>query len=87
MNNFFGTRVVIINSLYETVSETVDRTWKERLFTFPWCPWKTTKKVYMQKPAAYQYGGVIYAHPSLAAQVNSMLSLQDDAPTLKIKVR
>jgi hypothetical protein len=87
MNNFFGTRVIIVNSLYETIPQTVNRTWKERLFTFPWRPLQTTKTVYTQKPAAYSYGGVIYAHPSLAAQVNSMLSLRDDAPTLKIKVR
>lgn len=87
MNNFFGKKVIIMNSLYETVPVEVQRTWKERLFSLPWTPWKSTKTDYEQKPALYEHDGVIYAHPSLAAQVNSILSLQDDAPTLKIKVR
>lgn len=87
MNNFFGIKVVIVNSLYETVPVVVQRTWKERLITFPWTPWKSIKIEHKQKPAMYEYDGVIYCHPSLAHKVNSILSLQDDAPTLKIKVR
>lgn len=87
MNNFFGIKVVIVNSLYETVPVTAQRTWKERLFTLPWTPWKSTKTEHEQRPAMYEYDGVIYTHPSLAAEVNAILSLQDDAPTLKIKVR
>ena len=87
MNNFFGIKVVIINSLYETVPVKVSRTWKERLFTFPWHPLQKTKIVHEQHPAIYKHGGVIYAHPSKAAQINSMLSLYDDAPTLKIKIK
>lgn len=87
MNNFFGTSVVVMSSLYETVSKQVNRTWRERLFTFPWTPWKSTKVVYRQVPAIYKYQGIIYCHPDRAAEANHILSLQEDAPTLKIKVR
>ena len=46
------------------------RTWLERLFTFPWKPWKSTKPVRYFKPRSYIIGKgtdkeVLVVHPSL----------------------
>jgi hypothetical protein len=82
MNNY---PVVIINSLYETVPETVNRTWKERLFTFPWNPFRLTKIIYTQKPAAYKYDGIIYANPHRVTDIYSIFHNEENAPTLKVK--
>ncbi len=41
--------------------EIVKRTWKERLFSLPWKPFLKTKTII--KPAIYQVGNDIIAHP------------------------
>lgn len=77
--------VVILNSLYETVPQTVERTWKERLFSLPWHPFQKTKTVYEQKPALYKYDGTIFSHPLQAHKLSKSYYCGDEAPTLKVK--
>ena len=48
------------------------RTWKERLFSRPWRPFKATKTVIpkVPMPPVYLTGdGTVYAHPEIAAQI------------------
>lgn len=55
-----------------TTTETVPRTWRERLWSWPWRPWRTTKQVVKPDPNVYitefpaGFGGaekVIFGHP------------------------
>lgn len=36
----------VVPNMYISDVETVERSWKERLFTFPWEPFKKYKEVY-----------------------------------------
>lgn len=50
----------------------VPRTWRERLFSRPWRPFKATKTVIpkVPMPSVYLTGdGTVYAHPEIAAQI------------------
>ena len=47
----------VIASINVPDYETVKRTWRERLFTLPWRPFKSTKSVY--KPIAYIFNNVV----------------------------
>jgi len=42
----------------------VKRTWKERLFTLPWTPFKATKKVPSKEALIFGYDTLI-VHPSM----------------------
>ena len=43
--------VPIIETPYAIEHKEVKRTWRERLFSWPWCPWVKTKIV--EQPAIY----------------------------------
>ena len=53
----------------------VKRTWKERLFSRPWNPFRSTKVVH--KPAAFQCGDTIIIHPALQQQVRQNIRESD----------
>lgn len=66
MNTFSGFRVVLSPSLTEPGEPVqVPRTWRERLFTWPWRPWRTTRTYVPQVPSsqAYRVGDTLYLHP------------------------
>lgn len=53
------------------------RGWKERLFTWPWCPWQKTR-TYMaptQVPSrqVYQVGNTLVMHPVLLEEIKDQL--------------
>jgi hypothetical protein len=62
----------IIESIHMTkeITETVERTWKERLFSLPWRPFQKTKEikksVASDKVMIDNTNQVIYCHPSFA---------------------
>lgn len=74
-----GLRVVINPELTTDVevesSMEVDRTWRERLFSWPWRPWLSMKTITYSvvdrqpDPNIYFVDGVLYCHPKLAAEV------------------
>ena len=73
-NMYHGIRVIpTINAM---TSETVDRTKKERWWSWPWKPWKKTKIV--ARPAMYlvKADSTIYCHPSLYRRV--MYAIEND---------
>ena len=76
-SNLFG--MTIIESLNcveltgKQLSREEKRTWKERLFTLPWHPWKSIKTVYYPEaiPAIYRIGNQIVGHPAIIAELKA----------------
>jgi hypothetical protein len=74
----------IVQSLHAVVKTDAQRSWKERLLTWPWRPWRATKV--RRKPAAFTideealgiYGGRRYmlVHPSLVEQLRQQTEYQ-----------
>jgi DNA-directed RNA polymerase subunit RPC12/RpoP len=48
--------------------KTVNRSWKERLLTWPWRPWIKTKTI--KEPGIYQMGNTIIAHTSYQGEID-----------------
>ena len=60
-----GLRIHESPNSYEV--QIIKRSWRERLWSWPWRPWVVTKVFH--KPAMYQIGNTIVAHPSLMSQI------------------
>lgn len=56
----------------EYLADTVLRTWKERLFSWPWRPWKKTKKVPFNEVFLWN-GDTIICHPSMEQGIITLL--------------
>lgn len=61
------------------------RSWKERLFSWPWCPWRKTKFVTVPSTTFYKLslpsgGEAFVMHPEMMARVQQRLSVGADAP-------
>jgi len=73
----------IVESPHCTKSEerTITRSWRERLFSWPWRPWQTMKTVTVQVADEYIYvtDGMIMCHPVIAQQLRDALPLQGAA--------
>lgn len=56
--------------------EWVNRTWKERLFSTPWKPWRSRKLVTISfpDPDVYVMGNRIIGHPVTLAKLRSELN-------------
>ena len=72
-----GTRIVI-NPLLTEAGEPFERvrTWKERLFTRPWLPFKKTQTVVPQVPLKTAFKlpkGSLAMHPVLANELRTMI--------------
>jgi hypothetical protein len=82
--------IQIIESVHLTVTveKTVKRTWRERMFTWPWKPWEDTKTIQVQEPdpkfyVMTQHGSrTIVCHPARAAQLRDELGKQNLAHQL-----
>ena len=66
LNLFSGQRVVLTPMLTQIISTIVQRTWRERLLTRPWRPWKATKVVSRVEPSdtVLQVDGKLLMHPA-----------------------
>lgn len=53
------------------------RTWKERLFTRPWKPWKKYKTVITRKPSTmvYTYHNYMVMHPETARVIRDLKNI------------
>lgn len=61
---------------------TVERTWKERLFSLPWRPLRTTKVVVERHPDPMLRmlgDGIIVCHPAVAFQLRAEFMERPDA--------
>jgi hypothetical protein len=75
---FHGYKVVANPILTKTETREVKRTWKERLFTRPWQPFKVIRTESYQVPdrdvLVDKINRVIYAHPSVVKELNEALT-------------
>jgi len=71
-NTFAGIRFVENPNLVEDGDPIeVPRTWMERLFSYPWKPWKKVKTVIPKVPSSrvLVMGNVAVAHPEVIKQL------------------
>ena len=72
-------RYTIIEDINLTEPKKVGRSFKERIFSLPWKPWRKTKYIQVPKQKAYTYYDVITGerlvvmHPSLADKLRKEL--------------
>lgn len=79
----FISRDVLGMQIYEspwiTVSEDciMRRSWRERLFSWPWKPWVAEKTIVMQVPDKHVYiaGNNVYCHPVIARQIREQFPI------------
>lgn len=62
-------KVIIDNNCAKRI--VTKRTWKERLFSWPWRPWVAETITY--KPEMWKVGDAIICHPAIYAALNSEL--------------
>lgn len=55
-----------------TVQGTVPRTWKERMFSWPWRPLRKTKVINVPDPTVYLMGDKAIAHPATIALIKGL---------------
>lgn len=69
----FGT--IVLTDAFINDYDTVERTWRERLFTRPWRPWVSTKRVYA--PKFYKLpGGRVLMSPASEASLREKLGVR-----------
>ena len=74
--------IEVIESSYLTKPKEVNRTWKERLTSWPWRPFTKTKIIQIPSDKILVYdslefgGKKILAHPAIAKQVREAIKLQ-----------
>lgn len=64
--------------LTEQEEYTIRRTWKQRLLTRPWRPWRATIVRTRRVPSKqiYALNGAFFAHPETATRIRAMLKEQ-----------
>lgn len=62
------------------LSREVERSWKERLFSWPWKPWKSTKTEHYPEavPVMYRIGNRIVGHPSKIAELKTAINIRNE---------
>ena len=60
--------------------EAVRRTWKERVFTRPWRPWRKIKHVTGPDPDMMRVNGMYYGHPATVAKLRKVLDQKTNKP-------
>lgn len=77
----YGLRVMESPWLTVEREEIERRSWKERLFSWPWVPWVKEKTVVYRDPDPnFYYDGdfVVYCHPAMAAQLREYIANERD---------
>ena len=77
-----------INMVVADGFDDVPRDWKERLFTLPWKPFKTTRRVVKYKPSdqvlVADSTHSIIAHPSVVYQLNHQIGIRNPAGVVNL---
>lgn len=55
-------------------TEKISRTWKERLFTWPWKPFKKFNEI--KKPGCYRVGDNMIVHPEVWEEIKKEVEAQ-----------
>lgn len=66
-----GMRVVSSPYAVEWDSYPVRRTWRERLFSWPWRPWAAMRNRIVSRPGCFRMGNTLYMHPELVAELRA----------------
>ena len=78
LNLFPSFSIIASHAMTITKTETVPRSLRERLFSFPWRPMQKTKIVYYEVPnpqVLVDYKrNIVYCHPSILAEAQKELS-------------
>lgn len=78
---YAGVRIVTHNLTVDGPPEVVDRSWKERLWSWPWHPWVQTKTVIPQVPDKNIYHmksqNMMSMHPIVLAQLKRDVGCKD----------
>lgn len=70
----FGLEVITSPWLTRTVE--VERTWKERLFSWPWRPLRKTRFVEVASDEVFQYENKVVMHPATFAKLQKELKVE-----------
>jgi len=65
-----------IESMHCVKYRSEPRTWKERLFSWPWRPWIKDKSVPYPSPDLYQNGDTFIGHPATIRKIKENLQKQ-----------
>lgn len=70
-DTIYGWKIYADTNLVETYEVVIPRTWRERLLSWPWTPWKRTRVIIRERPkmVAYQVGNNLYMHPDLIERI------------------
>lgn len=67
--------MITSKQMTETVEKTVERTWFERLFSWPWRPWVRTKTIMKEIPSdefLVLNERAIMCHPEMEKEIKSI---------------
>lgn len=69
--------IIESNLMVDVELKTFNRLWRERLFSWPWKPWKTTKTIQVTRPSEkiMWIGDKMICHPSIARRLKEALPL------------
>lgn len=76
-----GMRVIEDVNLVTAQPLVVNLTWRQRLFSWPWRPWESTKVVVQYVPDQRVYAkddSTIVCHPVIAQKIKEVLKVQED---------
>lgn len=70
-----GFKIVTDAGLTQPEKRIVDRTWKERLFSWPWTPFIKQKVIIVHVPSkeVYSMNGTIIMHPSVFSDLKAIM--------------
>ena len=72
-SHFTGLKIIKDSAIEDY--RTVDRSWKERLFTLPWRPWAMAKEIH--DPQFYQLGDTIVCSPASAERLRTFVGVDN----------
>lgn len=83
LGEFAGLRVIENDALTETETTVVPRTWRERLWSWPWHPWGRTRLEARQVPSEQVYllnDNVVVMHPAIAQRLRATVGAARSGP-------
>lgn len=81
--NLFG--YSLLENRMMVIPEEVDRDWKERLFTWPWRPFRKTRTIFVPDPQVLvdNNNRMIVGHPVVICQLRREV---EDADTIRMPI-
>ena len=67
----------IVTSVYLTKPLKTGRTWRERLFSWPWRPWQEFRIINVPDRQFYIVGKTVHCHPAMLAELQRVIDLED----------